>query len=153
MNRFESEDSIGSALFIMRVVMFALIVGVSMFLGFVISQGALSLPPQGSLIASLGIIAAAIALVTRFFTPALFRTPRQADAADEQFLRILFNRYLVNIAILEGAAYLNVHALQAEHNWWSLLIVNVLLLAILMLFPTRTRLEQFLETARMDASL
>ena len=153
MNRFENGDSIGPQLLILRIITFALMFGVAVFTGVVIWQGALSLPPQGSVLTSAGIVGAAIALGAQFFIPVLFQTPRQADAGDEQFLQLFLTRHIVSIAIPEGAAFLNATALQTEHNWWSLLIVGVLLLAILIRWPTRTRLEQFLETARMEASI
>ena len=149
----ESANSLGPKVLTMRVVTFAMIWGVAMYLGYVLSQGVLRQPIQGNRLAPLGIVSAAIALAAQFLTPVLIRTPRQAGVDSEQFLSIFFTRHIINLALLEGSAFFNTLALMNEHHWWSLAIVVVLLLAMLVQWPTRTRLEQFLETARMEASL
>jgi hypothetical protein len=58
-------------------------------------------------------------------------------------------RQIVGRAMLEGAGFFNTIAFIVDQNWWSLAIVGLLVFWMLMTFPTRTRVEQWIETQRM----
>jgi hypothetical protein len=58
---------------------------------------------------------------------------------------------IVGLALLEGMAFFNIIACIIEHNWWSLAIAGCLALWMLMVFPSRNRVEQWIETQRMNS--
>ncbi len=58
-------------------------------------------------------------------------------------------RTIIRYALLEGAALANLIAYFIERNWWSLAIVGGLVFIMLAIFPTRTRLEHWLELERL----
>jgi hypothetical protein len=57
---------------------------------------------------------------------------------------------IIALAMLEGAAFLNLIACMIEHNWWSLAIAGGVVAIMAVQFPTRTRVEQWIETQRMN---
>jgi len=55
----------------------------------------------------------------------------------------------MQVGLLEGAAFFNLVTYMAGGMWWSLAFALGLILWILMLFPTRTRLRHWIETRRL----
>ncbi|SFH85989.1 hypothetical protein [Planctomicrobium piriforme] len=55
-------------------------------------------------------------------------------------------RTIVKYAICEIAALANAVAYIVEQNWWSLALQIVMLAVMVLIFPTKTRLDQFIES-------
>lgn len=73
-----------------------------------------------------------------------------ADAPNREALYGVYQiKLIVALALLEGAAFFNLVALIIEHHWWSLAIAGGLLLCMLSLYPTRTRVEHWVESQHL----
>ena len=64
------------------------------------------------------------------------------------FMGMYLGRLIVGVAILEGAAFFNLAARIIEGQTISLIMAALLLVAILLKFPTRSSVENWIETER-----
>jgi len=140
----------------MQIIAGALVSGV-VFLGLVavFAVGALNEPPSGQLISVMAAAMALFAFGTHLVVPRI--VARQAVAnVDPNDVTALCGVYqtqlIIGLAILEGMAFFNVITCIIEHNWWSLAVAGALVLWMLLAFPTRTRVAQWIETQRMNNS-
>ncbi|MFQ5734665.1 MAG: hypothetical protein ACE5KM_22250 [Planctomycetaceae bacterium] len=137
----------------MQVINFALVAGVMIFaLIAVIGIGALEQPPAGHFVSLVAAAAAAMAFVMHLVVPNAIGAELSGgesgrDAAN--WYGVYQTRLIVALAILEGAAFFNLIATISEHNWWSLAIAGVLVFWMLIRFPTRTRVDQWVESQKM----
>lgn len=139
-----------AAAMILGVVLFA---GVAVFLSYGKSPGDL-------ILASAAALAGVFSLTARSFVPRMFaRQPFEVDGQkmrpvpmekwpalnDEEKQRRLGMTYflgkIIDLAICEGAAMLNVVAYLIAAHWWSLAMAGLLLAAMAVSFPTRGRIE------------
>ncbi len=96
---------------------------------------------------------AGVLLVIHLIVPVAIVRPLTAGdgrLTEGDWLRLLHSITVTRLAILEGATFLNVVAFILQHNWWSLAITGGLLLWMLPLFPTRTRVEHWIETQQLE---
>jgi hypothetical protein len=142
----------------MQVIAGALIAGVVVFaLVAVFVLGALSQPSSGVIVSSMALGMTAIklvpfALVPRFVTTQTVHRARQGvgnPEGDALQYGLYQTRMILRYALLEGAAFFCIIATIIEHNWWTLGVAGGLVLIMLTIFPTRTRVEHWMETQRM----
>ena len=148
------ENTPESRLLVMQIIAAALPMGVVTFaVVAVIVTGFFREPPTGQFLSLFGIGFAGLMFVAHLIIP------RQiADAAlksisssdPEAYYGVYQSQMLVGLALLEGAAFLNLVALIVERNWWSLAVAGGLVLWMLALFPTRTRVDQWVETQQLN---
>ena len=138
----------------MQIIAGALIAGVLLFaLISVVAIGALSQDSSGTVVSLVGVFLAVAALVMHRVVPSAIEQQARQGASRrlsvDQLAGLFRTRLIVGLAILEGAAMLNVVALIIEHNWWSLGITGLLVFWMLAAFPTRTRVDHWIETQQM----
>jgi hypothetical protein len=143
----------------MQIIAGALIAGVVVFaLVAVFVLGALSQPLTGVIVSymALGMTAMEMvpfALVPRFVTAQTVHRARQGAGnleGDALQYGLYQTRMILRYALLEGAAFFCIVATIIEHNWWTLGMAGGLVLIMLTIFPTRTRVEHWIETQRMN---
>lgn len=152
----------------MQIIAGALIVGVVLFSAiawFVVPRGG---PPHDTspLISVLGAAGAVVQVVLAFIVPFKLQQPASRKLVESMLppqvreklgqsteqsglLAVYQTRMIVAMALLEGAAFFNIVAYIIEQNWWTFAVVGVLLLFLLGMFPTRTRVEQWIENQRV----
>jgi hypothetical protein len=150
-----------------QIIAGALTAGVVIFAVIAAVQG-LAQPPdpeQQPIISYVGIFAAFMAAAAAMIVPIniaaaqrrnLPRPPGAHGGGDprDTALRATFQTCLiVRLALLEGAAFLNLYAAMYERRWWGLAVAGLLLLFMLMNFPTYGRVEQFVRQQRELADL
>jgi len=133
----------------LQIIVAALVSGVLMF-----AAVALSLSERVAEMPMLGYVGlgfATIAILVWSIVPAQIvatqrnqRVARNEGAvAEAELYQSFMTSRIVGNAVLEGAAFFNVIVYMSEGQWWSLAIVGLLLLMMLMNFPTRDRLDAF----------
>jgi len=141
----------------MQIIAAALPLGVIVFaLVAVVGIGALAQPPSGNIVSLVGVTFAAGAFVAHLVLPNLI-APRAATAQqhlpDELKPYGVYQlRMILKLALLEGAAFLNVVAAMIEHNWWSLGIAGLLVGWMLTTFPTQGRVERWIAERGIGSS-
>ena len=135
---------------VMQIIAGALVMGVVTFgLVAVFIVGAFDEPADGFIISAIAAAFASGAFVMHLVVPGMMTASSRGDAAaaDESSLYQIYQvRMIVGLAMLEGAAFFNIIATILEHNWWSLAIAGVLVLWMLAMFPTTTRVKHWVET-------
>jgi hypothetical protein len=148
----------------MQIIAGALIGGVTIFAATaVLETGALDQPSAGQTLASIAAGAVLLVMVPFMVIPGYFSASATNTEIDEtlshehselfEHCGVYQTRMIIRFALLEGVAFFNTVALIAEHNWWSLAIVGVLVMAMLAMFPTRTKVEYFVEQQQMESNL
>ena len=66
-------------------------------------------------------------------------------SAAESLLRCYITKTILIAAPLEGAAFFQLIAYLVEGQWWSLLVALMLVVGILLQFPTATRIQHWIE--------
>jgi len=157
----------------LQIVVAAMAAGVLSFLvvALMINAGRAMQPPDMPILTYMAIAAAPAAIVVATLFPGVvLRSQRQAildgrqafptsdsgsiaqsaDIADST--QTYFGGYqtalIIRSAILEGAAFFAVTSYLLESMWWSLVVAVVLLLFILVGFPTQSRAEDAVERER-----
>jgi hypothetical protein len=147
---------------VMQIIAGALIAGVVVFGVIVVfGFGALNQPPAEGVIRymALGFIALELvpfALVPTFVTGDSVTRAQQGNRLLEGEglpYGLYQTRMIIRFALLEGAAFFNLVAVIIEHHWWNLAAAGALAFAMLLMFPTRTRVEQWIETQRMQSDI
>jgi hypothetical protein len=145
---------LGQRVRVMQILAVALVLGVVVFAGIVFVTGALNQPPQGGFLSFFGGGVAAVMIVLHFVVPGIManNAAQESSAAsdEDRWCGMYQVKLIIGMAMLEGAAFLNLVACMAEHNWWSMAVTGALVLLMLLQFPTRTRVEQWIETQRMN---
>lgn len=134
---------------VLQIITVSLVAGVLLFGGIaVFGLGALDGPPEGFVVSAVGAVVAGGAFVLHLIIPAAIA--RQAGTAPAWGLYGMYlTKTIVGLAILEGAAFLNIIATIIEHNGWSLAIAGGLVFWMLALFPTKTRVAHWVEVHQM----
>lgn len=134
----------------MQIIAASLVVGVVAFaLIAVFVVGALDEPPESMLISAIAAGFAAVVFVLHLVIPPLVISQQARAARGEQLYGVYLTKMILGLALLEGAAFFNIVAALIEHNWWSLAIAGGLAFWMLALFPTRTRVDHWIETQQM----
>jgi hypothetical protein len=138
---------------ILQIIVGALILGVLAFAGFVVATQLNNAPRQTG-IATIACGFAALNIVLHFVVPAFIERTAlnnlSVDAGSESLLGVFFTRTIIACALLEGAAFLSIFAVMSEQKHWMFGVTAVLLALMLMQFPTRTRIEHWLELRMME---
>jgi hypothetical protein len=102
----------------------------------------------GQVLSLVGAAGALLQLGLYFVVPRLIRdnATRQAGPGDQKLVQAYQTGLIVGLALLEGAAFFNLVAYMVEKQWWTITIVAALLFWMLLAFPTRTRVTQWLES-------
>jgi hypothetical protein len=164
----DDRDLLDQPIRTMRIIIVALIVGVLFFMGFVIFQRqAQNQPaaPQEPLftyvaLANACMILVAFFLLPRFLMASLRRGPTpsagaggftpQIQAEDTVRLRVLWHtRTIMRAALLEGATFFLLVAYLLEGMDVSLIVAFLFVVGLVCLFPTRARVENWMERQRL----
>jgi hypothetical protein len=135
----------------MQIIAAALPGGVLMFGLIVVVLGAATQPPAGTTLSLIAAVFAMAMLAAHVVVPTLVgrpTEPRRTEDDGAALCGVYQIRMIIGLALLEGAAFFNLVACLVEHNWWSLAIAGCLVVWMLALFPTRTRVEQWIENQR-----
>ncbi|MCA8998785.1 MAG: hypothetical protein KDA80_17435 [Planctomycetaceae bacterium] len=68
------------------------------------------------------------------------------NATVEDYINVYRTRLLVRFAGIEGMCFANIVAYIVAQQWWSMAIVGGGLSIMLAMFPTRTKIRQFIES-------
>ncbi|QDT95704.1 hypothetical protein [Gimesia aquarii] len=152
----------------MMVIWIALIMGVVTF-GIVVIMIGLKGAPGDDLpvITYGGIGIAALMLVLRFFVPDMMarnqfkqamQTAKAEGNEDEEemlgkFYQIFLTRLIIGMALLEGAAFLNLVAVMAENQPLGFVPVAILLLAMIASVPTKSKLDGWIRNQMENYNL
>lgn len=130
----------------------AFILGVVAYGGFVLKQGGLAGPPQPPSTATVGAGAAALSFLLHWFLPQLvMKQPIRASGGDGEILvGAYMSQTIIAMALLEGAAFLNLFALSKEHHWWSLAAAILLIMAMAAQIPTAVRIAHWVEARQLE---
>jgi hypothetical protein len=152
----------------LQIVVAALMLGVTMFGGVVVTLAAGEAAPAQNnplFMVYVGAGFAAVALIVRMILPNIIATTtaRQAFSSASQPATVveLFPAFQVSTivanALLEGVGFFNLIAYQIERQMGSLAIVGGLLAIMAATFPTKSRLEDWaanqLTTLELDQTL
>lgn len=137
-----------------QIIWAALIMGVVCFTGVaLIMKG----EPQAPMIAYLAAGFAAINIGVKFVVPGMIvRTQLQKLPAgspedlNARLFPIFQTRMIVGLALLEGAAFFNLIAYLTEKQIWTLGIVGLLVLMMVMMFPTLNQFESWVDDIKRD---
>lgn len=124
----------------MQIIVFALAMGVVTF-GVVVALVIQPKQTEEVFLAYVGAAAGAIAIPAALVVPRIFASQQPITPQTYQA------KIIIGAAILEGTAFLNLTAYMIEGHLYSLAVAGVLLLLILMHFPTVGGVEDWL-TAR-----
>jgi F0F1-type ATP synthase membrane subunit c/vacuolar-type H+-ATPase subunit K len=138
----------------MQIIAAALMLGVVIFAVIVVAGGHLNHPPNGNVVSFIGAGLAVLMSVQHRVVPGIIVKAYAGQFAkmpeQERDCYIYQMQLIIALAMLEGAAFLNLIACMIEHNWWSLAIAGGVVAIMAVQFPTRTRVEQWIETQRMN---
>jgi hypothetical protein len=144
----------------MQIVAGALVLGALIFLGVVIAirlAGQAPRPPKTPMLSYVGIVFTVMVLVPLALVPdrviaagrkQIARGERDASTASDETLR-LANLYqncmIIRLALLEGAAFFQIIIFHLEGQQLSLILALILVVGMVLLFPTRARVESWIE--------
>lgn len=151
----DEQRQLGPALLHLRIVVFALCFGVSIFAGFSIYQKIplqpaapqpwqeLLKPPPAIKPLHIGaLLFAGAAAALAFTVPPFLGGPKPKSSADRdsairQAAEIVHRRTVIACALLDGAAFLNIFCYFTDANSYNLAMSAILLLLLLLQFPMR----------------
>lgn len=139
---------------VLQIIVGSLILGVLLFTGFLLWSGAAAQPPRGKLLSFMAAGIATINVILHVSIPMVIQRAalanRSVGSGLSTLLGVYVTRTIIACALLEGAAIFSLVAVQTEHRRWVFAITAGLLVLMFMQFPTRTRIEQWLETRLME---
>lgn len=147
------ESNIDARVLTLRIITLALVSGVMMFgllAVFMLDCLNPEIAAASTMLSNIGGLFAILAFVLHLLVPNL--VARQMLANKPVNLNSLLEAYqtktIVALAILEGAAFLNIVACVQEHQWWSLAVAGGLVFWMLARFPNRGMIERWIEPQR-----
>jgi hypothetical protein len=133
-----------------QIITGALVMGVVLFaVVALLFVGALDDSADGVILSGMGAAFAVVAFVMHLVIPAQIARQQTRTTEESQLYGVYVTKTIIGLALLEGAAFFNLVALIVEHNWWSLAIVGGLVFWMLAMWPTRTRVDHWVETQQM----
>jgi hypothetical protein len=139
-----------------RVVSLAMISGVLIFAGILIvfQQGKLS--DELGLMSIAGLGGSVVAVIMSLVLPPLFvpTFPVESDAPEfavESVAQTWFVQTVMSMAILELAALSNLTSVMIEHCQYSLAAAGVLVVVMMLRFPTASRLRTWLQQRQQNS--
>tara|TARA_B100000029_G_scaffold350205_1_gene342616 strand:+ start:3531 stop:3941 length:411 start_codon:yes stop_codon:yes gene_type:complete len=135
----------------MQIIAVALVLGPAVFAAVVLAtfQGA---SDSLELLGKIGLGFAAVTIVMSVIVPGMIGTLKETSST-QQFLGVYQTRLIIKLALLEGAAFINIVALQAEQSWWSLGTAGFVVILMIAGFPTRSKIEFWIQAQKEMSSL
>lgn len=132
---------------IMGVVTFAAVVGVGL------NQPALPAQPDDNPFLSIGAAGIATVLVVlSIFVPTMVASQtleklkdRGYPVAEEELLPVYQQKMIIRLGLLEGAAFMNLVVFMTEQQQWSLGIVGLMVVIMIVNFPTPGRIHDWIK--------
>ncbi|QDU39419.1 hypothetical protein Mal4_37640 [Maioricimonas rarisocia] len=135
---------------VMQIITLAMVAGVVMFgVVAVLIVGALDEPSESQFISLFAVGVTGLMFGLHLFVPEIVARQAAASAGSLDWYQVYQVRTIVGLALLEGAAFFNIVACILEHNWWSLAVAGGLVFWMLARFPTRSGVEQWIETQKV----
>jgi hypothetical protein len=93
---------------------------------------------------------AALMFVLHLVVPNLIarQSANKSDGSQNALIGAFLVKTLVAVALLEGAAFFNLFAYSAGRQWWNLAIAGGLVFFMVLRFPTRASIENWLAPER-----
>lgn len=137
----------------LQIITGAMVMGVILFaVVAIVVTGGPNIPSSGIILSTVAAAWAVVAFLLHLVVPSIIASQRVRAVGADQLHSVYFTKTIIGLALLEGAAFFNLIALMLEHNTWSLAITGGLLFWMLGMFPTRTRVDQWVETKLMERS-
>ncbi len=135
----------------MQIIAAALVLGPAVFAAVVLAtfQGA---SDSLELLGKIGLGVAAVTVVMSVIVPGMIGTLKETSST-QQYLGVYQTRLITKLALLEGAAFINIVALQAEQSWWSLGTAGFVVILMIAGFPTRSKIEFWTQSQKEMSSL
>lgn len=139
-----------------QIIAFALITGVLVFaaIAYFVAKGK---PAAFPIVSYMGVGFAVINLTMRFVVPAYLVSMQKrslAGATEPDLTNSLAGLYqtkmIIGMALLEGAAFINLVAYIVEKQIWSFGVVGALVLVMVASFPTQWKIENWVEDMKRD---
>lgn len=111
--------------------------------------GGLNQPPNGRIVSGIATAFAVVAFALHLIVPGIVAKQQRQRTSEENVYGLYQTKTIISLSILDGAACLNIVAFIVEHNWWTLAVAGGLVFWMLAMFPTRTRVEHWIETQQM----
>jgi hypothetical protein len=138
---------------VLQIVVGALVMGVTLFGAFVVFT-ALKKPPEGMTLSYIAVGFGALMVVLHVVVPSIVERAALANqsvgSGSQALVDVYFIRTIIAAALLDGAAFMSLVAVMQEHRPWVLGVTAVLLVLMIMQIPSRTRIEQWLESKMME---
>ena len=135
----------------MQIIAAALVLGPSVFAAVVLMSF-----PGGSdvleLLGKIGLGFAAVTIVVSVIVPGMIGKLKEGSST-QQYLEVYQTRLIIKLALLEGAAFINIVALQAEQSWWSLGTAGFVVILMIAGFPTQSKIEFWMQAQKEMSSL
>ena len=135
----------------MQIIATALVLGPAVFAAVVLAtfQGA---SDALELLGKIGLGVAAVTIVMSVIVPGMIGKLKETSST-QQYLGVYQTRLITKLALLEGAAFINIVALQAEQSWWSLGMAGFVVILMIAGFPTRSKIEFWTQSQKEMSSL
>jgi hypothetical protein len=150
---YGSDSQIAAQTRVLQIVVSAMLMGVVAFAVFVIVTE-IGKAPQGTTLSYVAVGFGTLMTILHAVIPAVIERAALANqsigSGAEAVVRVFFTRTIIACALLEGGAFMSLVAVLTEHQRWVLGVTAVLLVLMVMQFPSRTRIEQWLETRMME---
>ena len=104
------------------------------------------------LLGKIGLGFAAVTIVMSVIVPGMIGTLKETSST-QQYLGVYQTRLITKLALLEGAAFINIVALQAEQSWWSLGTAGFVVILMIAGFPTQSKIEFWIQAQKEMSSL
>ncbi len=137
-----------------QTIWFGLILGLLTFFMVTLTVPAKS---NGQMLSIIGVGAAMFQIAMRFVIPGFIKraqiqklTITESANLDAQLFAIFQTQLIVGLALLEGAGFFNLVCYMAEHQWWTLAILALLVLLMGMMFPTLGQFESWAENEKRE---
>jgi len=139
----------------MQIIVGAMVFAVLMFAGVVVFVlHALDEQPTDWIVSTVAVVFTCMGFVIHLIAPGIKTRQdlERVDTNDVNALCLIYQtKLIIGLPFLEGAAFLNIIATLQEHHWWNLAIAGGLVFWMLIMFPTETRVRQWVETQQFLA--
>lgn len=136
-----------------QIIWGALLMGVLTFGGLAISMAQ---PNVASPLPLIGAVFALMATGTRFVVPpivvrtAIQKIPVVDETIDDRLFPIYQTRLIVGMALLEGACFMNLIAYMTTAQWWTIVVLGILLSLMVVMFPSLPQFRNWAEDQKRD---
>ena len=141
----------------MQTISIALMIGVLIYLGIVMRTIGGQLLGRPNLLTIIGVVFACLMVVVHFIVPGIMckRQLKEAVASgvmqkseQEQVghvIGVFRGQMIVGLALLEGAAFINLTAMMIDHSEISIFVIVLLMGLMLFRFPTRDKVSYWVQ--------